>query len=338
MPATLLSELLVGFGKAKQTDLVTGSSSAGIWRLGNISRAFANPRQVNESNAAWLGKGHEFATQLFKSHVEGGPHSMEKYTGSEFAAWLWSFGLGKVVKTGVGPFSYTCTPLVPASDGIEQPSFSYCEQMRPGANVVVDRLLVGCVVRSFEVNIARGPGLANSVSRLQFTHSGKTTEPSGITMPAETSENLLNAYSAAVTILGEDYITLKTFESLTMGWDNAHRDGFYPGSGQQDAYQIQGRIELGDRVPNFSFIARLHKDSPELAAVRALTSGVATVALTKDANNSMTVTWHDMAFQSADFQDAEGITTVAVVGIPKYHSVNGVVTAVVVTPVDGIAQ
>ena len=333
-----LNELLVAFGKAKQTDLVTANLVGGLWRLGNINRTLADPQFVNENDETWLGKGHEFATQQFLSHVAPQPHPMEKYLSSEFAAHMWAFGLGKVVKTGAGPFTYTCTPMLGAADGDEQPSFSYVEQMRPGANVVIDRMLVGCVISNFEIAISRGPGLANARATVNFMHSGKITEPSGIAMPAETAENLLNAYSLTATFLTEDYVALKTFESLNLGWDNQLRDGFYPSSGQQEGYQIQGRLEYGDRVPTFNYVARLTKDSTEHDKVKALTTGTAVFSLTKDANNSMTVTWQKMSFQTATIGEAEGKVIVQVTGKPLYHSSNGLVTAVVVTPVDGICQ
>jgi hypothetical protein len=62
------------------------------------------------------------------------------------------------------------------------------------------------------------------------------------------------------------------------------------------------------------------------------------VTLTKDANNSMQVTWQKLAFSVAEVGDTDGIVTVSVTGRPEYDATNGVVSAVVVTPVDGIAQ
>ena len=331
-------ELLIGFGKQKQTNISTANLVGGIWRLNKLNVQLANPKFITEDDAAELGKGHEFATQTFKSHMDSQGHQLEKYLSSEFAAWLWAFGLGKVVKTGVGPYTYTCTPLNPVSDGLELPYFSYIEQIRPGANDVRDIMLVGCAVKSFRIQIASGPGRANAKATVEFTHSGKITEPSGITLPAATVENLLNAYSLACTILGVDYVTAKNFVSLEMGWDSAFRDGFFPGSGQQDGYQIQGRLEVGDRVPLFNFVARYVDGSTELQKVRDLTTGTAVVTLTKDANNSMQVTWQQLAFSVAEVGETDGIVTVSVTGKPQYHAANGVVSAVVVTPVDGIAQ
>ena len=335
-----LRELLIGFGKQKQTNISTANGAAQIWRLGKLNRQIANPRYITENDAEELGKGHEFATTLYKSHIVSGPHTLEKYLSSEFAAWLWAFGLGKVVKSGTGPFTYTATPLNPVTDGLELPYFSYIEQIRPGASDVLDQMLVGCAVESFRIEINQGPGRANARATVEFAHSGKITSPSGITLPAATAENLLNAYSLACTINGVDYVATKNFVSLTMGWDNAFREGsdFYPGSGQQDGYQIKGRLEVGDRQPSFQFTARFVDGSTELNKVRDLTTGTAVIALTKDSNNSMQVTWQKMGFSVAELGETDGIVTVQVTGLPMYHDTNGVVSAVIVTPVDGIAQ
>ncbi len=335
-----LRELLIGFGKAKQADIATPNVLAGIWRLNKINRTLANARFITENDAEELGKGHEFPAALYKSHIESGPHTLEKYLSSEFAAWMWAFGLGKVVKTGAGPYTYTCTPLSPPTDGDELPYFSYLEQMRPGASDVFDYMLVGCAVRSLRIELASGPGRANARGIVEFSHSGKKTEPSGITLPAATAEHLLNAYSLACTINGVDYITAKDFVSCVMGWDNAFRDAtdFYPGSGQQNGYQIKGRLELGDRVPSFQFTVRYKNGSTELAKVRDLTTGTAVIGLTLDADNSMEVTWQKMGFSVAELGEADGIVTVQVTGLPMYDDTNGIVSVEVVTPVDGICQ
>jgi len=335
-----IRELLIGFGKEKQADIVTANLVGDLWRLGKLNVELASPRFVTENDAPELGKGHEFATALFKSHIESGPHRLEKYLSSEFAAWLFAFGLGKVVKAGAGPYTYTCTPLDLPADGLELPYFSYVEQIRPGASDVRDLMLVGCAIKGWTLEVNSGPGRANAKATVEFQHSGKITEPSGVALPAATVENLLNAYSLACSINGVNYVAAKNFVSLTMGWDNAFRDNsdFFPGSGQQNGYQIRGRMEVGDRVPAFSFVARFVDGSTELQKVRDLTTGTAVIALTKDANNSLSVTWHKMGFSVADLGETEGIVTVAVTGQPMYDETNGLLTAEVVTPVNDIGQ
>src|SRR3989304_9998577 len=167
MPANI-RELLIGFGKGKQADIATANLVAAIWQLKKLNAALANPKLNTENDAEELGKGHEFATEVIKTSwdVNG---TIEKYLSSDFAAWAMGFGLGKAVKSGTTPnFTYTCTPLNPTSDGIELPYFSFIEQIRPGAGVVVDHMAVGCAVEGWTLTVASGPGAANSKLVVDF--------------------------------------------------------------------------------------------------------------------------------------------------------------------------
>ena len=219
MPANI-RELLIGFGKGKQTDIATANLVAAIWQLKKLNAALANPKLNTENDAEELGKGHEFATEVIKTSwdVNG---TIEKYLSSDIAAWAMAFGLGKVVKSGTSPnFTYTCTPLNPTSDGIELPYFSFIEQIRPGGSPVLDRMAVGCAVESWMISVGSGPGRANSKINIEFVGSGKLTEPSGITLPAATVEKLLLSASLSLTINGVDYVTSKNIVSLEFGWKN----------------------------------------------------------------------------------------------------------------------
>jgi isoprenylcysteine carboxyl methyltransferase (ICMT) family protein YpbQ len=102
MSTTRLQELLIGFGFGKQTDIATANAAITMWRLRKLNASMANPKLATENDAAEYGKGHEFATQTFKTSwdVAG---SLEKYLGAEIGAWAMCFGLGKVVKSGTTP-------------------------------------------------------------------------------------------------------------------------------------------------------------------------------------------------------------------------------------------
>lgn len=97
-----IQEQLVAFGFKKQADIATANVLAGIWRLNKLNASMAKVDLATEDDAAELGKGHEFATTVFKTNwnVAG---SLEKYASAEFAAWAMVFGLGKSVKTGTPP-------------------------------------------------------------------------------------------------------------------------------------------------------------------------------------------------------------------------------------------
>jgi hypothetical protein len=339
-------EILIGFGKGKQTDIATANLAASIWQLKKLNAALANPKLNTETDAEEFGKGHEYPTQVFKTSWDVGG-SIEKYLSAEIAAWVMAFGLGKVVKSGSTPnFTYTCTPLNPSvGDAVELPYFSFIEQIRPGAGVVLDRMAVGNVIESWTISLGSGPGRANSKITAEFVGSGKLTEPSGITLPAATLEKLLPSASMALTINGTDYVTNKNIVSVEVTGKNNIRldDGFYPGSGFQTPADstsgaIRGRLEFGNREFGLKFVARFKNGSDELTKLKAQNTGTAVLTLTYDTNNSLTLTFHQVSFSVADVVDTEGRVTVSVECAPQYHSTNGVLTAVAKCGVDGICQ
>jgi hypothetical protein len=63
MPTTRLQEVLVCFGKQKQTDIATANTGAQMWRFGKLDAAVANPKLNTGNDAEEFGKGHEFPTQ-----------------------------------------------------------------------------------------------------------------------------------------------------------------------------------------------------------------------------------------------------------------------------------
>src|SRR5579885_2468027 len=346
MSTTRLQEVLICFGKQKQTDISTANTGAGMWRFGKLNAALANPKLNTENDAEEYGKGHEFPTQSFQTSwdVTG---TLEKYLGAEIAAWAMAFGLGKVVKSGATPnFTYTCTPLMPASgDAAELPYFSFVEQIRPGAGVVLDRMAVGCVVEGWTIAIGSGPGRTNSKITIEFAGSGKVTEPSGIVMPAATAEKLLPSASLALSIDGVDYVSNKNIVSLETGWKNNVRldGGFYPGSGFQTpgdgaSGAIRGRLEFGNRQGTLRFTARFESGSTELAKLKNQSTGTAVLSLTYDPNNSLEITWQKVSFATAEVGETDGIVTVSVDCLPMWDDTNGIVSAVAKCGVDGICQ
>ena len=346
MSTTRLQELQICFGKQKQTDIGTANTAVQMWQLRKLNAQLTNPKLNTENDAEEFGKGHEFPTQSFQTSwdVSG---TLEKYLGAEIAAWAMAFGLGKVVKSGTTPnFTYTCTPLMPASgDAAELPYFSFVEQIRPGAGVVLDRMAVGCVVEGWTISIGSGPGRANSKITVEFAGSGKFTEPSAIAMPAATLEKLLPSASLALTINGVNYVSNKNIVSLETNWKNNVRmdGGFYPGSGFQSAGDatsgaIRGRLEFGNRQGTLRFTARFENGSSELTKLKQQTTGTAVISLSYDANNSLDLTWQKVSFATAEVGETDGIVTVAVECLPMWDATNGIVSAVAKCGVDNIGQ
>ena len=95
MSTTRLQEVLICFGKRKQTDIATANLVAAMWRLKKLNAALANPKLNTENDAEEYGKGHEFATQTFKTSWDAGG-TLEKYLSAEIG------GVGDVLRPGQG--------------------------------------------------------------------------------------------------------------------------------------------------------------------------------------------------------------------------------------------
>lgn len=346
MSTTRLQEVLVCFGKKKQADIATAQAAADMWRFSKINAALANPKLATENDADEYGKGHEFPTATFNTAWDISV-ALEKYLSAEIGSWAVAFALGKVVKSGAGPFVYTCTPLIPsAGDAAELPYLSYVEQIRPGGGVVVDRQAVGMAVESFQISVGSGPGRSNSKISVELVGSGKVTDSAtGVTMPPATAEKLLPSASLTLNINGVDYVSNKNIVSLETGWKNNIRmdSGFFPGSGFQTAGDgstgaIRGRLEFGNRQSNLRFVARFENGSTEYTKLKAQTSGTAVITLAYDVNNSLQLTWQKVTYSVVEIAETDQILTVAVDCLPMYHSSNGILTAVGKTTVDAICQ
>jgi hypothetical protein len=341
-----LQEVLICFGKQKQTDISTANTAGQMWQLRKLNAQLANPKLNTENDADEYGKGHEFASQSFQTSWDAGS-TLEKYLSAEIAAWAMALSLGKVVKSGTAPnFTYTCAPLFPANgDAAELPYFSFVEQIRPGAGVVLDRMAVGCAIEGWTISIGSGPGRANSKINVEFVGSGKMTEPSAIVVPAATLEKLLPSASLALSINGVNYVSSKNIVSLETSWKNniLLDAGFFPGSGFQTAGDatsgaIRGRLEFGKRQGTLKFVARFENGSTELTKLKSQTTGTAVISLAYDVNNSLELTWQKVSFSTVEVGETDGIVTVAVECLPMYDATNGIVSAVAKCGVDSIGQ
>jgi hypothetical protein len=247
-----INELMQGWSFGKQADIITPCAVAKIWRHTNLNTKPWAKVPVNEDDRAEIGKGHEFPTQLFKSHYNMPTFEISKYASSEFLAWAMAFSLGNVVLTGTGPYTYVIVPALGATSptGLELPYFSFVQQIRPGGSAILDEILVGCAVKGWKLSIKNSPGRASAMCSVECVATGQYTTPSGITLPAVGLPHEFNAgMVSALTINGVNYLTGgsgKQFVSMDASWENNFRPGFFPGSGTQDGYQIQGRFEFGD--------------------------------------------------------------------------------------------
>jgi len=335
-----MQEYVNSWGKAKQDDIATANTLAGIWRLTKLN-AWAQRKLNTESDADEYGKPHEFQTQSYKTSWDCNG-SIEKYLSSEIAAWAFAFGLGKATpSTG----TYTITPLDPVADGLELPYFSFIQALRQGASAVADEMMVGCAVNDFNIAVGSGPGRENSKITINFVGSGKLVAPSAITLPAATAEHLLPSAAVALSVIGMDYVALKRIVSLEFGWNNniALDQAFYPGCGFQDAGDgtsgaIRGRLLVGKRVPHLRYVALVEYGSTEFDKLKGATTGTAVITMTNSAAETFTATFHQVKIMVADHADANGFAAVTVEATPEYKDPDGVLTVQAKTAVTGIGQ
>lgn len=330
MGAANIRETLIGVGGIAQTDLVTANIAADYLRINKLNAAIMDDDPQTEDDALEIGKGSEFAQNHFLTswNVRG---TLEKYLSSEMAGWLFAFGLGKSVATlhasGTLSHDHTATPLdATAAAGIDIVPFSVTEQIRPGSGVVVDKTYVGCGIEDFTINLASGPGRNSSRFTCNYVGTGKVVEPSTITLPTSLVEHLLPASSMALSINGVDYVAGGKIMECELSFKNNIRldTGYYPGSGFRTAStpesgQIRGRMEFGDRVIGFRYVARFLNASSEFTKLKAGTEGTLALTLTGAIiegaiRHKASIAMGRMYFSRARVNNQNGIVSVEVEG------------------------
>ncbi len=325
-------ELKAGFGFRKQTNISTVSIDGHLWSPTKINRVLTTPGFNNEDDSEDLGKGHEFASQVFPSGVDVSV-PFDTRMSSEVMCWAAAFGLGNVVKTGSAPnFIYTCTPINQVAAGEELPYFTYVEQIpRPGGNFW-DIAYIGMALQRFEVSLRPGISRDNSQLRMVFAGSGRQDNPSGKTIPSTLTQTALNAGNLVLTIMGANYITLKTFEELTWGWENNIdlEGGYFPGSGvDASGYNLRGRLEFGNRRAFCNFRTRIRQNSPEYTNLKNLSTGTAVITQDANANSGYTATFHKVGVRAIQIgETSAGFATFDVELSPMWDNTNGILTVV----------
>jgi hypothetical protein len=324
-------------GKNKQSNISTISST--FLTFTQLNAEVADPNFRTENDAKWIGKGHEFATQVFAVSFDPAAQ-IEQYGSTEWTVWGWAYGLGNVVVVGSGaPYAYTITPLNQATT-LELPYTSIVEQIPEGGGKSVDNAYIGCQVEEVMNEIKYGAGLATHTCKVSWVGSGLLTSPSAVTPPANTVLHEQLSGSVTATINGTDYVGNKNLLSISMGWKNNIKTefGLYPGSGVQNGAAVRGRMFIGDRVPTLTFRALLVHNSPEYAALVAQTTGTAVITIQYDANDSVTWTWEQISYEVVKNGQEGGLVDVTVTVTPQYSASNGVLTVTANCAIGAIAQ
>jgi hypothetical protein len=328
MPANI-QELTVALSKTAQTAIDVPSGD--LVRFNTTSDDLADWMPVVEDDADEIGKGHEFAEESFLTSYKV-TKKIQCYNSAEAFAIAAAFGLG----SGNGG---TYTPIDPITNvnEIELPWMTVLEGIRKGgATQVLNRAFTGMVIDKWNFTLGKGPGRANSKIEIDLVGTGRVDEASGLAMPAKTPTHLLPAASLTCAINGTDYVTARTFESAQFTWDNALRDGYFPGSGFQipgdpTSGQVQGRMEFGKRKCEFFFVARYQFGSTELATLTAQTAGTAVLGLTGGAGFEATLTLGQCKFKTTKIENVDGIVSVRVDVSAQVNPTVGLASLVTIT-------
>ena len=342
-----IRESKIAVGKVPQPDLVTPNAATDLVSFTKTNTTLSTVNPVTETDANDIGKGDEFASTVFPSHIEV-TSPLEKYISSEFMPWCFAFALGNCTKTPTVPaggFTYTVVPGDPIQTCIQMPVFTEVEQIRPGADAVTDRALVGMAINDFTIALASGPGRANARVTVNMIGTGKVISPSALTVPPPIAEHFLNAASASITIAGIDYVLNQSFISLEFRYTNNIRtdSGYFPGSGTQNGYAIRGRMEYGNREIGLTFVVRACKGSPEYNALLNQTEGpvdiqLAGAAIAAPAKHDMRIHLPRTVFTAANEGEADGIVTMncTVTALKPTDGVTPILTFTGTTTLDGI--
>ncbi len=326
----LILSTALGASFKKQADLHTASPAADIQRLTKLNASLSVVTPTVEDNAGEIGAGNEYATEQYKvaMNVSG---SLEKYCSSEMLAWLMHFFMSKT--TGASG-TYTMVPSG-VCDPLDLHSFTFVEQIgKDCGTAALDRALVGNVLSDFSIQIGTGASRQASRFSCNFVGCGWVDSPSGIVLPAAPlPEHFMPASSASVVVNGINYTQDKNLVSVEITGSNNVREGFYPGSGTQNDFAVQGRMERGTRSLGLRVVGRFDAGSLELEKLMNLTTGEAVVGIQHSAAEAFEAKYHKVGFRSAQIGEDNGIVTVATDIAPLYDPTDGIFTATCKTAV-----
>jgi hypothetical protein len=325
--------LKIATGLAAESSYNTASSTFLGWEQLNLD--IISPDSNTENDSAWIGKGNEFAENIFPTYndVQG---TFEKYGSAEWMTYGLCYALGGVSYSSP---TYTITPINPSTT-LQLPSFSIGEQLPDGGGNAIDNLYTGCVMDSFQIDFKYGPGLKSVSTKGTFRGSGSVTSPSGVSYPAVESEHFTLGSGMSLVINGVDYVAASTGLEGSFSWNNnlVADLGYFIGSGvDAKGFATRANLLIGARKAAFSFTAFLTSTSAEYTKLRNLTTGTATMTFTYDGTHTVEIELQKVAFEKVENTNVDGIAAVRVSVLPMYDLTNGVVTVTAKCGITGIA-
>lgn len=322
MPARIQG-LGIGLGINQQGGLgtpsiTTASTVIDKWR--KLDKTVPFLLAGTETDKEEIGKGNEWITQVFKTAKQPSGLTFDKYGSAEWLLWSFGFGLGVcTVSSGL----YTIHPLDPGIT-LELPYTTVVAQLAEGGGSAIDVAMLGCQVRTVDLQFHYGPTRASVKCNTSLAGSGISTLPSGVPLPSSpVSEAFMSASSMAISVNGVDYVSSKQVLMGSITWDNNQILPlmFTPGSGvDSDGFAVGNRIFIGDRNVKLTFTAFLEASSTQYAALVAQSTGVTTVTFTFDATHYVTFTFPITSFETVEDVQEEGIVAVTCTMAPRYDS------------------
>ena len=338
--ATRIQAMVLGMGVKKQTNITTIADPTSFVRMRKTDAGVYFSDFMTEDDAAEIGKGSEFATQVYPTNWDL-MGDIQKFGSNEFVTWCWAYALGNV--TYAAP-TYTIVPIN-ANTTIELPYFPIAVGLQEGGSATqANNLYTGCMLGNVTTNFSSGTGRKTVTTSATFHGSGIVTPSlSGVTIPSTVlSEHYMLSPSMSATILTTNYVTTGNLISGSLTWNNNPLLdlGYYPGSQIQSITvgstpslysSVRGRIECGARSAGFTFEARLRNNSPEYAALVSQQTGTVAITLTfgsavSGSVPSITWTWEQVSYKAVRIADQSGIATVQVTASLQDSGTNGVVS------------
>lgn len=308
--ATRVQALEIGLSIDKQADISTASTTFLHMEKTNEDITSVNYATVND--AAFIGKGNEFISDHGVFPVSQTPSNRIEFWGdATFLIWSLAYAMGDVQEaTGL----YTIQSLVPGTS-LQLPYATIVEQLDESGSAAIDNAYLGCCVEDVTISMNSGPGPESVKVTTNWIGSGKYTSPSSVSLPDLSTNHFLPSSSAALTVIGVDYVAATTIESVTIGIKNnlLEKDGFFPGSGTQNGASVRGRLEYGVRQYTLEFTARLLNNSAEFTKLVGQTTGTVVLTLTYDSTHTITFTYGAVSFERVDYTTVDGIACVHVV-------------------------
>lgn len=344
MPARS-QELKIALGFEKQAALQTALGAGSFWNLLIDQYRAPIPRFNRESNAAFFGKGHPFATQVYPTSLDS-DFEFSSFLTSQNFAMVAAFALGIVQETNpaTGAHQYVGTPVLETT-AVELPAITIGGGIREDtSDSVLDIGLIGMVVSGVTLRIQRGPGLANTSLTIRFAGCGKYVRPFGVTIPVAYTEHRLGAGSTVQLLIGgTNYITEKTFVDLEWTWENDVKleSGYFPGSGQQDGYDIRGRMRVGNQSSRLVWTVEAEPGDSAFDDFVDGVEGTTTILLEGSeiaggVKHTAKIEYHRMQHQALEPVDADGYSGYRITTEPLMDESDGVCTVTAITDKAGI--